>query len=269
MHTYASLTSDLQHSGLAPEDTVLVHSSMKAIGEVENRADTVLDTLMDYFGPHGLLVLPTLTWSNVNAQQPLFSVQDTPSVVGILSQLFRQRPGVIRSLHPTHSLAAFGREAGEFCAGHERFQSPCARQSPWGRLYDRKAKILFLGASIAHNTYLHAVEEWFDLDASVSLQPQLLSVRDEAGRVLSLPSRRHIGGHSQFYHLLEGHFLSAGALTHCRFGDAACCCIDARSAADITRELLLQYPALFTVEWNATQRHFWDLADEKQPPGLA
>ena len=170
MHTYTTLTKDLQQSGLVPEQTVLVHSSMKSIGEVENRANTVLDVLMDYFGQAGLLVFPTLTWSNVNAAQPLFSVLDTPSVVGILPQLFRQRPGVIRSLHPSHSLAAFGQDAGVFCAGHERFQSPCARQSPWGRLYDRNAKILFLGVSIAHNTFLHAVEEWFAVNATVSLE---------------------------------------------------------------------------------------------------
>ena len=47
--------------GLKTEQTVLVHSSMRAIGEVENRADGVLDALMEYFAP-GLLVFPTLTF---------------------------------------------------------------------------------------------------------------------------------------------------------------------------------------------------------------
>lgn len=258
MHTYHSLTKDLAQSGLQPEDSVLVHSSMKAIGEVEGRADTVLDVLMDYFGQQGLLVLPTLTWSNVNAEQPRFSVRETPSVVGILPQLFRQRPGVIRSLHPTHSVAAWGTDAGEFCAGHERFQSPCARQSPWGKLYDRKGKILFLGASISHNTFLHAVEEWFDLDATVSLETQQLEVCDESGRVLSLPSRRHIGGHSRYYHLMEAPFLAAGALTRCRIGDAECCIIEARTAADCTRKMLLENPQMFILEWNNAHPQFWE-----------
>ncbi|NLF93438.1 MAG: AAC(3) family N-acetyltransferase [Oligosphaeraceae bacterium] len=265
MHTYLSLTNDLAQSGLRPEDSVLVHSSMKAIGEVEGRADTVLDVLMDYFGRRGLLVFPTLTWSNVNAAQPRFSVRETASVVGILPQLFRQRPGVIRSLHPTHSVAACGADAGAFCAGHERFQSPCARQSPWGKLYDRKGKILFLGASIAHNTFLHAVEEWFDLDATVSLDTQQLEVCDEAGRVVSLPSRRHTGGHSQFYDLMEAPFLAAGALTRCRIGDAACCILDARAAADCTRRMLLENPQLFILEWNHDHPQFWAQIQNRRP----
>ena len=105
MHTYISLRNDLEKLGIPQDGTLLIHSSMKSIGDVEGRADTVLDVFMDYFKEAGLLVFPTLTWSNVNAEQPVFNVRETPSVVGILPQLFRQRPGVIRSLHPTHSLA--------------------------------------------------------------------------------------------------------------------------------------------------------------------
>ncbi|HQC52299.1 MAG TPA: AAC(3) family N-acetyltransferase, partial [Lentisphaeria bacterium] len=139
MHTYASLTHDLELSGIRRQDTLLVHSSMKSIGQVEGRADTVLDALSDYLQDEGLLVFPTLTWSNVNAEQPVYSVRDTPSVVGILPELFRQRPGVRRSLHPTHSVAALGRDAEDFVEGHERFDSPAALGSPWDRLRQRRA----------------------------------------------------------------------------------------------------------------------------------
>ncbi|MEG0995417.1 MAG: AAC(3) family N-acetyltransferase, partial [Clostridia bacterium] len=61
MHTRESLQMDLEKMGLKPTDAVLVHSSMRAIGAVEGRADTVLDALMDFFSL-GLLALPTLTW---------------------------------------------------------------------------------------------------------------------------------------------------------------------------------------------------------------
>ena len=67
LHTFKTLTEDLEKSGLKRDDTILIHSSMKSMGEVEGRADTVLDVLMDYFGKDGLLVFPTLSYSNVNA----------------------------------------------------------------------------------------------------------------------------------------------------------------------------------------------------------
>ena len=258
MHTLESLQKDLINLELTRKDTLLVHSSMKAIGEVVGRADTVLDALMTYLGPEGLLVFPTLSWSKVNAEQPVYSVRHTPVVTGILPELFRQRPGVHRSLHPTHSLAAFGQDAETFIAGHEAFSTPCARKSPWGKLYDRQAKILFIGTSIAHNTLLHAVEEWGNADEIFKETQQQLFVIDENNRKISVPSFRHNGGHSQFYDRLAAHFEAAGALSKGHFGDAQCFLLDARKAADITLEILKKYPAAFTVPWNDAHPDFWN-----------
>ena len=55
--TKDSLIKDIQRMGIGPEDTVLIHSSMKAIGPVEGGAEAVIDALMDYFAP-GLLCFP-------------------------------------------------------------------------------------------------------------------------------------------------------------------------------------------------------------------
>ena len=194
MHTYVSLRKDLENLGIPQDGTLLIHSSMKSIGDVEGRADTVLDVFMDYFQEAGLLVFPTLTWSNVNADQPVFNVRETPSVVGILPQLFRQRPGVIRSLHPTHSLAAWGREAAAFTEGHERFDSPACEFSPWRRLVGYKAQILFLGASIAHNTFLHGVEEWGHAANVLTEEKQNLVSIDYDGKAHAFPPHRRVAG---------------------------------------------------------------------------
>ncbi|MEI3006279.1 MAG: AAC(3) family N-acetyltransferase [Victivallales bacterium] len=123
------MTDDLIRAGIQPSDTLLVHSSMKSIGAVDGGADTVLDALMDYFREKGLLVFPTLTYG-LNPSNPVFYVNETPSQVGLLSDLFWRRPGVLRSLHPTHSVAAWGHDAAEFIAGHEDVQHPlCERLS--------------------------------------------------------------------------------------------------------------------------------------------
>ena len=42
MYTKAELKQQLQNAGLTGKETILIHSSMKAIGEVESGADTVL-----------------------------------------------------------------------------------------------------------------------------------------------------------------------------------------------------------------------------------
>ena len=108
-YTKADLKHDLAAMGLTGTETILIHSSMKSIGPVEGGADTVLDAWMEFFA-EGLLLLPTHTWRFINEENRVFDVRRSPCCVCILPELFRQRPGVLRSLHPPHSMAAYARE---------------------------------------------------------------------------------------------------------------------------------------------------------------
>ncbi|MDF2485997.1 MAG: aminoglycoside N(3)-acetyltransferase, partial [Herbinix sp.] len=136
MYTKQDIICDLINIGIQPTDTLLVHSSMKAIGEVEGGADTVLNALMDYM-KDGLLILPTHTWEQMNDEYLIFKVTTEPSCVGLLTNLFLKRQGVVRSWHPTHSVAAYGKDALEYCSGEENSETPCPRTGCWGKLYDR------------------------------------------------------------------------------------------------------------------------------------
>ena len=108
MYSKEDLKRQIAAMGIQPWDTLLVHSSMKTIGPVEGGADTVLDAFCEYLA-EGLLVLPTHTWDRLSGEYSVFDVENEPSCVGLLTNLFRKRPGVLRSWHPTHSVAAFGR----------------------------------------------------------------------------------------------------------------------------------------------------------------
>lgn len=98
-YTKADLKHDLAAMGLTGNETILIHSSMKSIGPVEGGADTVLDALMEFFA-EGLLLLPTHTWRFINEENRVFDVRRSPCCVGILPELFRQRPGVVARCTP-------------------------------------------------------------------------------------------------------------------------------------------------------------------------
>lgn len=220
MHTKNSLLHDLESLGIDPAGTLLVHSSMKSIGDVEGGADTVLDALSFYM-QNGLLVLPTHTWSYINADQPRFEVEHSPVCVGILPELFRKRPGVIRSYHPTHSVAALGRDAVSFTAGDERFDSPCHRESAWGKLLDRKAQIMLVGVDLRRNTFIHGIEEWVGIPDRLTAQPEALVTVLPDGTEIQVPSRRHRGPFSsEYFGKAEELLEERGAMVKGRFGDA-------------------------------------------------
>jgi len=247
MHTKESLMHDLSVIGILPTDTILVHSSMKAVGEVEGRADTVLDAFIEYMQP-GLLIFPTHTWDKIGDACLAYNPLTEPSCVGILPNLFLARPGVIRSWHPTHSLAALGRDAEEFVSGEEQWDTPCSRGGCYGKLYDRKAKILFLGCSLKRNTYLHGVEEWNDIPNRLAdtYMPMVIMAQD--GRKISRPLLGHrstFGDISRNFDKMEAPFIYAGFARKGRIGDADSTLCDAVGMADLTAAFLKRNPDLF------------------------
>ena len=245
MHTQASLLADLSSLGIPADGTLLVHSSMKAIGPVVGGADTVLDALSQYMA-EGLLVFPTHTWDRINAERPLYDVRETESCVGILTQLFRKRPGVVRSLHPTHSVAALGREAAAFIAGDAYLQTPCNRYGPWGRLLDRRATLLFIGVDLTRNTYMHGVEEWLEIPDNLHSEAEMLFSRDENGTVIPIPQYRHKGDRSEHFGKVESILLENGAMRMGTFGDAEVRVCDVLRLTEILMVMLQRNPGLFS-----------------------
>lgn len=247
MYDKAELTEGIKSLGIKPEDTLFVHSSMRAVGEVGGGADTVLDAFSEFMRP-GLLILPTHTWALMGDSHPVFDPAADPSCVGILTELFRKRPGVLRSLHPTHSVAALGDDAPAFVAGEENWDTPCPRGGCCGRLLDRGAKVLFLGCGLYRNTFLHGVEEWNHIPNRLTPFCMPYKIRLPDGRLLDRPMHRHqspVGGISRFYGKLEVPFFMAGVAKEGKIGDARSVLCDARGMNTLVSALLRQDPDLF------------------------
>lgn len=249
MYTAKQLTKQLIEMRIDPHGTLLVHSSMKAIGQVQGGADTVLDVLCDYM-KDGLLVLPTHTWAQMGPDYTVFDAAKEPSCVGLLTNLFRVRAGVIRSLHPTHSVAALGKEAAAFTQGEEKTRTPCPRNGCWGKLYDRRATILFIGCTLKNNTFLHGVEEWCGTPNRLARTAQRFTVIDPSGKRYTVPQYRHhtenpVVDPSEHYDKMGPAFAAGGAIADGVFGDARCIVADAVKMADITTPYLKANPHLF------------------------
>ncbi|MFW6287972.1 MAG: AAC(3) family N-acetyltransferase [bacterium] len=247
MYIKTDLQKDIEKLGINPEGTLLIHSSMKAVGEVEGRADTVLDAFMEYM-QDGLLIFPTHSWDEDNLVDNVYNPLTEPSCVGILTNLFRKREGVLRSLHPTHSVAVIGKDAEEYIKGEEKSKTPCPREGCWGRLYDRKAQILFLGCSLKKNTYIHGVEEWNNVPDRVADKPREIKVINPYGEDYTIDFYGHHSSHgdvSKNYDKLENPFLYKGIAKTGKIGDTRSYLCDAIGMADLTTEFLKKNIDLF------------------------
>lgn len=241
MYTKEELIEEIKQMGIQSTDTVLIHSSMKAIGEVEGGADTVLDAWMEYL-KDGLLLLPTHTWATMSKTHNVYDPEKEPACVGLLPNLFMKREGVHRSLHPTHSLAAFGRDSKSFLEGEDKVTTPCAVGGCYDRLRNRNAKILLLGVNHVKNTFIHGVEELLDVPERFTEEPITFSIVYPDGSKKEVDMYRHYNkttAHiSESYSKLEEAFYETGAAKKVTFGDATCILCDANRIYEVTVKIL-------------------------------
>ncbi len=152
------IAADATALGIEKGDVLLVHSSLRSLGGAS--AEEAVSGLLSALGEEGTLVFPTLSYMNCNPNKPVFDYYETKSNVGYLPEYFRtQVKGVVRSICPTHSCAALGKNAEYIVSGHKNDKTPCGENSPFRRVKELGGKILFLGCGMNCNTSMHAVEE--------------------------------------------------------------------------------------------------------------
>ncbi|MDR0248539.1 MAG: AAC(3) family N-acetyltransferase [Oscillospiraceae bacterium] len=241
-YTKNDLIGHLGALGVNPKGTLMVHLSYKAVGEVDGRGDAVLDALTEYMR-QGLLVLPCHTWENVNPKNPVMDVLYTPSCVGALTELFRKRQGVVRSLHPTHSLAAAGIDAAEFLRGEEHIRTPCGKHGVYHKLSERRAQILLIGVNLTRCTFIHGIEEWHGAVGSISHKPSDYFVVGYNGLRLHTPQYRHCARlGSETFGKLEPEALRQSVMLIKRFGNAGARLIDAAALEEMTAAFIRSDP---------------------------
>lgn len=227
--------ASLRHMGITPCDTVLMHTSMRAIGPVEGGCDGLIDAFISYLSA-GLYLIPTHTWANVGEEAPVFDVRHTPPCIGALPTVAATRQDGVRSLHPTHSVVAFGTRAAAFTAGEEKATSPCPPGGCWANLSTVNARILLVGVGLNRCTFLHAVDEKLNLPDRLTA-PMALTVIGYAGERYTLSFRKHGQTGSENFEIFREPLEACGALTHGRLGAAEVLCCDAARTEAVVSHL--------------------------------
>ncbi len=144
---------------IKPGSLLVVHAAFKPLAVARYTPEQVIDAILDRLRTEGTLMMPTFTYSysgiwNVRPFDPA----TTPGVLnGVLSEAFRQRPGVVRSAHPTYSVAAYGKMAG-FLTQNREHTTGLGHGSSYEDAMRAGAQILLLNVGNNRNSMLHYVE---------------------------------------------------------------------------------------------------------------
>lgn len=157
------LKASLSQAGIVETDTVLVHVNFEPNSGFQGTPLDLVDAMADLVGEKGNLMMVSIPFQGSAYEYlekgKVFNVGKTMSMMGLVTEMFRRRSGTRRSLHPTHPVLAFGKDAEWLVAGHEDCVYPCGEGSPFDKFRSLGGKILFFDVGFGAITFFHCVED--------------------------------------------------------------------------------------------------------------
>ena len=111
-YDFDQLLEALTSLGLRRSDVVMVHSAYSPYNGFQGSPDQIIAALREAIGPGGTLLMPSSTYVGSTEDfvktAETFDVNRSFSSMGIISEIFRQQDGTIRSHNPAHPILASG-----------------------------------------------------------------------------------------------------------------------------------------------------------------
>lgn len=179
MHSRSRLTADLRALGVAPGDVVMVHASVRAVGEIAGGPDEIHLALKDALTADGTLVMyagcprycDEVGRGNLTSEQESEVLEKLPPFDadtaradrenGTLVEFLRTYPGSRVNQHPAR-FVAWGKQT-DYLFSHQPWDYAFGRDSALHRFVELNGKILLLGCDHDTVTFLHYAEHIVDI----------------------------------------------------------------------------------------------------------
>ena len=245
------LAAEFTRAGIRPGEYLILHSSLKSLGEVEGGAETVVAALLDVLGPAGHLLVPTFTYSLTMWSREPFDWRASKSRVGAVTEAVRLHPRAVRSFHPTHSVAVIGPDAEAIVRNHLHV-TPIGEGSPFARMCERGARILMLGTHQDTNSTLHFCEvaarvPYIHVTFSEGQDFEVAWFLNEIGQI-EYTQIFEIPGCSRGFRVVEEPLRQRGVLRDVNVGPAASQLLECKALVETMRELLAECPGMLLCE---------------------
>lgn len=179
MFTRADLARGLRALDLAAGDTVMLHASVRAVGEVAGGPDEIHLAIKDVVGADGTLMMyascpqyvDDVGRGNLTAAQEAEVIEKLPAFDaltarsardnGALVEMLRTYPGSRVNLHPAR-FVVWGKQ-GDYLLSRQPWNYAFGHDSALERFVELDGKILLLGSDHDTVTFLHYAEHILDI----------------------------------------------------------------------------------------------------------
>jgi aminoglycoside 3-N-acetyltransferase len=240
------LQAALRSLGVREGDALMLHSAFAQHHGFNGSIEQLTDAFIDALGPKGHLLMVSLPYRSATLdylrQLRVFDVRRTPSMMGLVSEYFRRRPDVLRSLHPTHPVRVHGPEAAWFVEGHRHALYPCGPSTPFEKLAERDGIVAFFNVPFATFTFFHHLEHLvsahlpFALYTDEVFEVPVVDARGETSLVRTHAFTREAIQRRRF-EVLEQALRARGAISAVKIGNTRMEAIRVRDAIACVHEM--------------------------------
>ena len=132
----------LRELGASKGCNIFIHSAWDAFYNYDGDIEHLLEAIIDLIGPEGTVAMPA--YPIMKPGKP-FNVKRTPTGAGMLPEVFRRYPGVLRSRNVRHSVCALGPLADYLTNDHHNSKICFDEHSPYYKICEKNFIVLALG----------------------------------------------------------------------------------------------------------------------------
>ena len=198
----------LRRVGVCKGDTLLVHSSLSACGQIEGGARAIIESIIEVIGEEGNFFVPTFQrsecylnginkrWDHRPSDTRDRSSESVRWVGTLPLEFMRLYPEAPRGIHISHSWAGWGKRAAEVLSRQAEDEPPFSDNSCPMIVKDMGGKILLFGSPIGHMSFVHCFETHYNLPG---LGPSYYDVRLPDGTITWKYVPKGLPGPREFY----------------------------------------------------------------------
>lgn len=265
MYSREELANGFRRLGIAPGDTLMVHASVRSVGEIAGGPDQIHLALKDALTDDGTLMMyascpryyDEVGRGHLSADQEREIVEKLPAFDpftaraerdnGALVELLRSYPGSVVNPHVAR-FVVWGKRAGDLIA-HQPWSYAFGYESALDRFVQLDGKILLLGCDHDNVTFLHYAEHIVDIP-NKRVARYKVPVTENGARVWrdmeefdTSDEGAHANWPDRFFARLVDTYLAQTNNRGACVGDAHCFLLDARGLLELSMRVMKETAA--------------------------
>jgi len=274
MHSRRQLTADLRSLGVAPGDVVMVHASVRAVGEIAGGPDEIHLALKDALTTDGTLLMyagcpryyDEVGRGNLSPEEEAEVLEKLPPFDPETARADRDNETLVEFLrsypasrvnHHVARFVAWGKQA-EYLFSRQPWDYAFGRDSALDRFVGLNGKILLLGCDHDAVTFLHYAEHVVDIPGK-RIARFKVPVAENGARIWRDMAEFNTAGDGvhpnwpdQFFARIIDRYLAASSNRGGKVGDAECYLISARELLDFALPVMTRFAAEGAVSGRST-----------------